>query len=157
MNAVFDPWATLENLKSQSPPANPAKTAKTAKITPPTPSRPIPPEWRDGLVILKAMPCPTGINADRWRRAVQDVADFMAMWGEAARQLGWSDILLFGVDPHAPEQRFDNAGACWLLDGRGVVAVTESRIAVRSRRSRLSYVYRHSAPSGVLLWQLGRV
>lgn len=102
------------------------------------------------------MPCPNGIAPVRWRRAVQDVADFMAMWGEAARHLDWSDLMLFGVDAHAPEQRLDNAGVCWLLDGRSVVAVTEDRIAVRSHRGALSNVYRHPAPSGVLLWETGR-
>ncbi len=75
--------------------------------------------------------------------------------GEAARRLDWPDLLLFGVDPHAPEQRIDSAGVCWLLDGRSVLAVTADRVAIRSGRGAVSYIYKHPSPAGVLLWSMG--
>jgi hypothetical protein len=92
--------------------------------------------------------CPDYVEANRWQQAVQDGRRFLAQWGDQAAGLGWTPRDLFGLHT-PPEQphpsynrlsRYDEAGLVWLLDGRLVVALTETSAAIQtSGGNRLVY------------------
>jgi hypothetical protein len=75
-----------------------AKTAQTAKtegqITQFSHSQ----ELSAVLAALEAR-CPDGVDAVRWRQAVEDGRRFLATWGGQADALGWSASELFGLHP----------------------------------------------------------
>ena len=82
---------------------------------------------------------PDHVESDRWRQAVEDGNRFLATWGERAKTLGWTARDLFGLhqppaNPHPTYSRLsrrDKAGLLWLLEGREVVALTDTTAAVR--------------------------
>src|SRR5262249_49739703 len=84
--------------------------------------------------------CPDLVRTDRWRAAVEDGRRFLARWGDQAEALGWTAKDLFGlqVSPEKPHpsysrlSRYDQIGLIWLLQGREVVALTESTAAIQN-------------------------
>jgi hypothetical protein len=82
--------------------------------------------------------CPDYVEANRWRRAVEDARRFLAQWGDQAAALGWTAQDLFGL--HTPPERphpsysrlsrLDHTGLVWLLRGRPVVALTATTAAI---------------------------
>ena len=83
---------------------------------------------------------PEHVPTDRWQQAVQDGRRFLAKWGEQAAALGWTPRDLFGLhespdQPHPSYRRltrYDETGLIWLLQGRPVVALTESTAAIEN-------------------------
>jgi hypothetical protein len=92
--------------------------------------------------------CPDYVEAERWRQCLIDAQRFLAEWGEQAESLGWTSRDLFGLAP-IPDKpkpsferlsRYDLTGLIWLLDGRRVIAMTDSRAAIETaRRGTLTY------------------
>src|SRR5262249_13694643 len=83
--------------------------------------------------------CPAFVEHDRWRQAVVDADRFLAKWGGSAHQLGWTGRELFGLH-RVPERplasysrlaRYDETGLIWLLQGRPVVALTNTTAAIQ--------------------------
>ena len=100
--------------------------------------------------------CPDLVPVDRWQLAVDDARAFLAHWGEQAQALGWTTKDLFGlltVPQHAKPtfnrlSRYDETGLIWLLEGRRVVALTESTAAIESPASGSVTMYRrHNKPA----------
>jgi hypothetical protein len=98
--------------------------------------------------------CPALVEADRWQQAVRDAETFLAKWGEQAHQLGWTARELFGLHP-VPERsapnfrrlsRYDSTGLIWLLQGRPVIALTQTEAAIQSAGAVVMY-RKHRKPA----------
>jgi hypothetical protein len=87
-------------------------------------------EWQAICDELKRSEPPTWASAERWRELVADAEGFLAVWGKAADQLGWTTLDLFGVHPTAPAARFDVMGLILILRGRKVSALAEQTATI---------------------------
>jgi hypothetical protein len=93
--------------------------------------------YRDVLAALRSK-CPEFVENDRWQQAVRDAETFLQRWSEQAQTLGWTARDLFGLHPvpdrHAPSyrrlSRYDATGLIWLLQGRPVIALTETEATI---------------------------
>jgi hypothetical protein len=83
--------------------------------------------------------CPELVEPDRWQQAVNDAETFLARWSKQAHVLGWTARELFGLHP-VPERpaptfrrlsRYDSTGLIWLLQGRPVIALTDTEAAIQ--------------------------
>jgi hypothetical protein len=99
--------------------------------------------------------CPALVEPDRWQQAIHDAHSFLATWDARAHTLGWTARELFGLHavPERPAatyrrlSRYDETGLIWLLQGRPVVALTDTE-AVILARSGASLTYRkHNKPA----------
>ena len=88
-------------------------------------------------------------------QATKDAKAFLGTWGEQALALGWSNRDLFGLhtppaEPHPTYNRlsrYDATGLIWLLQGRPVIALTETTAAIESPKTGSVTVYRkHNKP-----------
>jgi hypothetical protein len=91
--------------------------------------------------------CPDYIDPADWEGALADGRVFLSAWGQQAEALGWTAADLFGLAP-VPEQpapafrrlaRYDTTGLIWLLQGRPVVALTETEAAIQSAGAVVMY------------------
>jgi hypothetical protein len=98
---------------------------------------------------------PALVDVTRWRQCVEDGKRFLAKWGEQAEALGWTSADLFGLH-QPPEQphpsynrlsRYDWAGLIWLLEGRPVVALTETTAAIENPTGTITTYRRFNKPS----------
>jgi hypothetical protein len=115
-----------------------------------TPPANYPAEWYAILEELKRSELPLGSSAQRWGDVVADAANFLSSWGEAAGQLGWTTLDLFGVHPAAPRVRFDVMGLIPMLRGRTVSSLTKDSAVLRCP-SGASLVYRRQPNSQTVL------
>ena len=84
--------------------------------------------------------CPDYVDLERWRQCLDDALEFLATWGRQADSLGWTPRDLFGLnrppaEPHPSYQRlsrYDETGLLWLLQGRFVIALTETTAAIQT-------------------------
>jgi hypothetical protein len=99
--------------------------------------------------------CPDLVPAERWRQAVEDGRAFLARWGDQAEALGWSPRDLFGL-PKPPEKphpsysrlsRYDETGLVWLLQGRDVLALTDSIAGIENSTGNITTYRRHNQPA----------
>jgi hypothetical protein len=82
--------------------------------------------------------CPDYVDPDRWQQVIQDATCFLPKWGQQAEALGWTADELFGL--HSPSakphptycrlSRYDATGLLWLLQGRPVVALTDTTATI---------------------------
>jgi hypothetical protein len=109
----------------------------------------LPGRYRKVFLHLQLKP-PALIPVERWQRCVEDGQRFLAQWGETAESLGWDSRDLFGLhtppaDPHPSYSRlsrYDATGLVWLLQGRSVIALTETTAAIESPRTGSVLTYR---------------
>jgi hypothetical protein len=108
---------------------------------------------------------PTMVPIGRWQQAVEDGKRFLSRWGEQAEALGWSSADLFGLreiptKPHPSYSRlsrYDCTGLIWLLEGRQVVALTETAATIRNPKSGNVTTYRRfnkPAPGPAIPWRI---
>jgi hypothetical protein len=100
---------------------------------------------------------PEHVHVARWQQCVEDGRVFLATWGEQAEALGWTARDLFGLHtvPESPHpsynrlSRYDETGLIWLLQGRPVVALTETTAAIQSPTGNITItIYRkHNKPA----------
>jgi hypothetical protein len=92
--------------------------------------------------------CPAHVDPPDWMQAAEDGRKFLASWSQQAEALGWTVQELFGLHP-VPERpaptfrrssRYDTTGLIWLLQGRPVVALTETTAERRDRRADLPQI-----------------
>jgi hypothetical protein len=85
----------------------------------------------------------------------EDARAFLRQWAGTAERLGWTSVDLFGLhkppaDPHPSYSRlsrYDECGLCWLLQGRSVIAITESMATIKNPVTGNVTVYRkHNKP-----------
>jgi hypothetical protein len=99
--------------------------------------------------------CPDHVPVARWQAAVEDGRRFLTRWGEQAEALGWTARDLFGL--HEPPEnprptyqrlfRYDCTDLLWLLQGREVVALTETTAAIRGATGAITVYRRHNKPA----------
>ena len=99
--------------------------------------------------------CPDLIPGDRWQLAVDDGQRFLARWGRQAYDLGWTPSDLFGL--HKPPaqahpsyrrlSRYDETGLVSLLQGRKVVALTETTATIQNPAGAITIYRRHHKPA----------
>jgi len=98
---------------------------------------------------------PAHVPVERWRKAVEDGSKFLARWGEQAEAMGWPPRDLFGLHavPEKPHpsysrlSRYDATGLCWLLQGRPVVALTETTATIRNPTGTITTYRRFNKPA----------
>jgi hypothetical protein len=98
--------------------------------------------------------CPALVETDRWQQAVRDADCFLSKWAAQAQALGWTVRELFGLHPvsehPAPTfrrlSRYDSTGLIWLLQGRPVIALTETGAAIQSAGAVVMY-RKHRKPA----------
>jgi hypothetical protein len=93
--------------------------------------------YSQALATLRAE-CPAHVDAADWQQAIEDGHRFVTQWGKQAEALGWATADLFGL--HTPPEkpapkyrrlsRYDQTGLIWLLHGRPVIALTETRATI---------------------------
>jgi hypothetical protein len=112
--------------------------------------------WTEGIDRLDPDRHPEGFPPIRWERLITDARVFLETWGAQADRLGWTDTAIFGVDPNGPHARIDKAGLVVLLDGGRVVAMSEDRAALMTRKGgRLAfYRQRHAELGAVAVWEV---
>jgi hypothetical protein len=102
--------------------------------------------YRSVLAALQSK-CPELIESERWQQAIRDAEAFLAAWEQQAWALGWTPRELFGLItvPSAPAptfqrlSRYDATGLIWLLQGRPVIALTETEAAIQSAGAVVMY------------------
>jgi hypothetical protein len=99
--------------------------------------------------------CPDLVPVASWQAAVEDGRRFLARWGEQAEAFGWTARDLFGLhtSPAKPHpsytrlSRYDETGLIWLLQGRPVVALTETTAAIQNPSGAITTYRRHNKPA----------
>jgi hypothetical protein len=109
-----------------------------------------PAEWHAILTELNRLEPVAWLPPPRWSELVSDAEIFLAGWGNAARQLGWTALDLFGIHLSAPAARVGCWGLILFLQGGDVVALTDSAATIR-RRSGAILTYRRTDRSGAVL------
>jgi hypothetical protein len=102
--------------------------------------------------------CTALVETDRWQQAVRDADCFLPKWGAQAHALGWTVRELFGLHPVAERpaptfrrlSRYDSTGLIWLLQGRPVIALTETEAAIQSAGAVVVYCKRRNPAYGPL-------
>lgn len=112
----------------------------------------LPADWRNGLARLATMPAPPS-HARRWERIVGDALMLGDTWAPLAFALGWRDVDLWGCDPDG-SRRLDRDGLAMLLDGRTLLAMTETAATIATPGGRMLSNYRNPLNEAVSLWQL---
>jgi hypothetical protein len=116
----------------------------------------MPPEWAQGYAALCTMPRPAAYAPERWRQLVDDGRYFLDQWGRQAAALGWRTVDCFGVDPGAPETRYDGMGLVPLLSGRRVCAIKKDAAGIDCSKGKyLTFYRRHMAAGAVAIWKMG--
>ncbi len=108
----------------------------------------------DALAALERK-CPAYVDVERWQRCIENARRFLQSWGHQAEALGWTAKDLFGlhlppIEPHPSYQRlsrYDETGLLWLLQGRLVVALTETTVAIQSSGSSPIIYRKHNKPA----------
>jgi hypothetical protein len=98
---------------------------------------------------------PELVSVARWQQCVEDGRAFLARWGEQAEALGWTARDLFGLhtSPAKPHPRYtrlscyDETGLIWLLQGRPIVALTETTAAIQNPSGAITTYRRHNKPA----------
>ena len=98
--------------------------------------------------------CPELIEPGHWKQAVEDGRQFLATWGDQAKDLGWTAQELLGLHPvpakpHASFERlgrYNSTGLVWLLRGRPVVKMTADSAAIRTASGRTLCTPRTTSP-----------
>lgn len=98
---------------------------------------------------------PDYVELERWQQCLADTRQFLRNWGRQADALGWTATDLLGLHqpplkPHPSYQRlsrYDETGLLWLLQGRLVVALTETTAAIQVRGGVPIIYRRHNKPA----------
>ena len=98
---------------------------------------------------------PALIPVERWRQCIEDSKRFLGRWGESAEALGWSSADLFGLAPVPAKprpsyqrlSRYDLTGLCWLLQKRGVIALTAATAAIENPTGNITTFRKDNRPA----------
>jgi hypothetical protein len=113
--------------------------------------------WAEGFAALSSMPAPTGFSSARWQRIIDAAGIFIDKWAAKAAECGWSDLDVFGVDPDAPDRRFDAMGLVLLLDRREIVSIDKDGADLRFADGVMQRYRRKPMPAHTgALWELAR-
>ena len=98
---------------------------------------------------------PDYVELERWQKCLADTRQFLRNWGRQADALGWTAPDLLGLhrpplQPHPSYQRlsrYDETGLLWLLQGRLVLALTETTAAIQVKGAVPIIYRRHNKPA----------
>jgi hypothetical protein len=132
--------AVLDKVAEAHAKAKSAKAAKSAPKTKPEAAQNAHAQKLDAVLVALESRCPDLVPPARWQQAIEDGRAFLAKWGRQAEALGWTTRDLFGLHqpptkPHPSYSRlsrYDYTGLVWLLQGRPVVALTDSTAAIET-------------------------
>jgi hypothetical protein len=99
---------------------------------------------------MKQLPAPEWVGVDRWFEMIEDADAFLSSWSNAARDLGWTALNLFGVHAVAPGARYDVMGLVAVLRGGTVSALTDRTAAIR-QPSGSTLTYTRAKTDGAVL------
>ncbi|MGB9151824.1 MAG: hypothetical protein WCD70_01925 [Alphaproteobacteria bacterium] len=112
-------------------------------------------EWAEGYATLCTMPRPSVYSLGRWQQIIDDGGRFLDAWGREAAALGWRAVDVFGVNPDAPECRYDGAGLVPLLTGRRVCDIRKDTAQIDCGAGIIQTFQRKTmAADAVALWLL---
>ena len=115
----------------------------------------VPEDWARGFATLCTMSYPSVYAPNRWQQLVDDGGRFLDDWGRDVSKLGWRAVDVFGVDPDAPEQRYDGMGLVPLLQGHRVCVVKPNAAGVDCGGGRYLTFFRETIAAGaVAIWKL---
>lgn len=115
-----------------------------------------PADWYAILTELNRRDPVDWLSFDRWNEVVSDAEIFLTRWGNAALQLGWNALDLFGVHSAAPAAQVGCWGLILFVQGGDVVALTDSTATIRRRSSAVLTYRREPQRDRVLLSELAR-
>ena len=113
-------------------------------------------EWYVILDELTAVDPPDWASPVRWQIMLSDADAFLSRWGDAADQLGWTALDLFGVHPNAPADRYDVMGLLLVVQGGDVVALTAETATIRRPSNAVLTYSRANATGGILVTEASR-
>ncbi len=108
--------------------------------------------WDRGLEALQALPQPTFLSRERWEELLYDAACFSKDWGQAAVDLGWTKLELFGCNPNPRASRLDCDGLVILLNGRPVTELTAEFASIDVGGGKVNRFRRKQMLGAVPLW-----
>ncbi|MDX9690646.1 MAG: hypothetical protein RBT70_09355 [Alphaproteobacteria bacterium] len=115
----------------------------------------IPQEWAEGFALLCTRERPAVFTPERWGELLDDGGYFLDAWGRQAAGLRWSAADVFGVNPDAPEWRYDGMGLIPCLNGRRVVAITQDTARIDCGDGASLTFYRHTlSAESITLWDV---
>jgi hypothetical protein len=99
--------------------------------------------------------CPAHVDPADWVQAIEDGRKFLAAWGQHAEAFGWTARDLFGLHtlPARPPatyrrlSRYDETGLIWLLEGRPVVALTDTEAVILGHSGAKLTYRKHNKPA----------
>ena len=114
--------------------------------------------YSQALAALRAE-CPAYVDAADGQQAIEDGHRFVTQWGKQAEALGWAPADLFGlpIPPQKPApnyrrlSRYDQTGLIWLLHGRPVIALTETKATILARSGATLVYGRQNQPAPGLI------
>ena len=113
-------------------------------------------EWHAILNELTAVDPPDWASSVRWQNMLSDADALLSQWGDAADQLGWTALDLFGVHPNAPADRYDVMGLLLVVQGGDVVSLTAETATIRRPSNAVLTYSRANAAGGILVTKAKR-
>lgn len=114
----------------------------------------VPRDWAEGVARLQRLPCPRGIDPERWRQVIDDARRFIERRAVEAAARGWETTDIFGVHPLKPAARTDCMGLVWLLRGREVIEITAETARIGLPTGAVHTYSRRARTETVPMWQL---
>jgi len=107
-------------------------------------------EWHAILHTLRRGPA-TGFSEAHWRDLIHDGERFIQTWAPPARQLGWTALDLFSVNPTAPGPRVGCWGLLLFIRGGAVIALTGDGATIRRPSKSILTFQRRTYSDEILL------
>jgi hypothetical protein len=116
----------------------------------------VPRAWAEGFARLRPNRPRADVPLNRWKTLSEDVRRFLdGPFLKVAVKLGWGAYDLFGCDRDRPYARIDHMGLLWLLNGRKLVALTETTATIETPTGATQRFWRKPAePRQCLAWEL---
>ncbi len=93
----------------------------------------VPRAWAEGFARLLPDHPPADVPPKGWKTIIYDVGRFLdGPFLDVAVKLGWGPYDLFGCDRDRPYARIDHMGLLWLLNGRKLIALTETTATIET-------------------------
>jgi hypothetical protein len=106
-----------------------------------------------GLEKLRTMRCPRIQRRELWAEIVRDGLQIGTNWAAQAIGLGWDPLHLFGYEPSADPDQWNDSLAV-MLDGRPIRAVDATAFYLQDGERRIVFNRRPRPSLSQFLWEL---